>query len=87
MYDQDYYINSIRVWYDRVQQVRERISEDGLEGDFWVDGQPSCIQSQLEMYSSTALKESWTHVGGDGFYTAVGESWKHILEPQRRYEQ
>ncbi len=34
------------------------------------------------MYSSTGLLERWTHVGGDGFYTDVGESWKYDLEAQ-----
>ncbi len=34
--------------YDRVEQIREGISGDGLEGDFYEEGLPSGIQSQLE---------------------------------------
>ncbi len=34
--------------YDRVEHVREGAPGDGLEGDFWEEGLPSCIQSQLE---------------------------------------
>ncbi len=40
--------NSIRVGYDRVEQVREGISGDELEGDFEDEGRTSCIQSELE---------------------------------------
>ncbi len=42
------YSYSIRVGYDRVEQIREGVSGDGLEGNFWEEGLPSCIQSQLE---------------------------------------
>ncbi len=41
------YKNSIRVGYDKVEQIREGLSGDGLEGDFWEEGLPSCTQSQL----------------------------------------
>ncbi len=34
--------------YDRVEQIREGIWGDGLEGNFWEEGLPSCIQSKLE---------------------------------------
>ncbi len=37
-------------------------------------------QSPQAVCSSTGLLERWTHVGGDGFYTAVEESWKYDLE-------
>ncbi len=40
--------NSIRVGKNRVEQVRERISGDELEGDLCEERLPSCIQSQLE---------------------------------------
>ncbi len=42
------YNNSIRVGYERVGYLREGISGDELEGNFWEDGLPPCIQSQLE---------------------------------------
>ncbi len=32
--------NSTKVGYDRVEQVLEVISGDGLEGDFWEEGLP-----------------------------------------------
>ncbi len=31
-----------------MEQIREGISGDGLEGIFWEEGQPSCVQSKLE---------------------------------------
>ncbi len=34
--------------YDRVEQIGEGVSGDGLEGNFWEEGLPPCIQSQLE---------------------------------------
>ncbi len=34
--------------YDRVEQIGEGVSGDGLEGKFWEKGLPPCIQSQLE---------------------------------------
>ncbi len=37
------YSNSIRVGYDRVEQIQE-----GVSGNFWDDGLPPCVQSQLE---------------------------------------
>ncbi len=42
------YSNSIRVGYDRIEQIREGVSGDGLEGNFWEEGLPPYIQSQLE---------------------------------------
>ncbi len=42
------YSKSIRVGYDRVEQIREGVSEHGLEGNFWKEGLPPCIQSQRE---------------------------------------
>ncbi len=42
------YSNSIRVGYDRMEQIREGVSGDRLEGNFWEEGLPPCIQSQLE---------------------------------------
>ncbi len=42
------YSNSIRVGYDRVEQIREGVSGHGLEGNFWEEGLPSCIQLKLE---------------------------------------
>ncbi len=44
-------------------------------------------QSPLAIYPSTGLLERWTHVGGDGFYTAVGESRKYDLETQSGWGQ
>ncbi len=40
--------NSIRVGYDHVEQIREGVLGGGLEGKFWEEGLPPCIQSQLE---------------------------------------
>ncbi len=34
------YSNSIRVGYDRMEQVQEGVSGDGLEGNFWEEGLP-----------------------------------------------
>ncbi len=34
-------------------------------------------QFPLAVCSSTGLLKRWTHVSGDGFYTAVGKSWKY----------
>ncbi len=42
------YSNSIRVGYDRVEQIREGVLWNGLEGNLWEEGLPPCIQSQLE---------------------------------------
>ncbi len=42
------YSNSTRVGYDRMEQIREGISEDGLEGNVLEEGPLPYIQSQLE---------------------------------------
>ncbi len=34
--------------YDRVEQIREGVLGDWLEGNIWEEGLPSCIQSKLE---------------------------------------
>ncbi len=39
--------NCIKVGYYRMEQIREGVSGDGLNGNFWEEGQPPCIQSQL----------------------------------------
>ncbi len=39
---------SIKMGYDRVKQIREGVSGDGLERNFWEEGLPPCIQSQVE---------------------------------------
>ncbi len=44
-------------------------------------------QSPLAIRSTTGLLERWTHVGGYGFYTAVGESLKYSLEAQSGWGQ
>ncbi len=31
-----------------MKQIKEGVSGDGLEGDFWEEGPPLCIQSQFE---------------------------------------
>ncbi len=36
--------------YDRVEQIWEEVSGDGLEGNFWEEKLPPCIQSQLEYF-------------------------------------
>ncbi len=41
-------INIIRVGYDRMEQIRDGVSGYGLEENFWEEGLPPCIQSQLE---------------------------------------
>ncbi len=60
-----------------------RVSWDGLEGNFWEEGLPRCIQSQLEfLHGWSSHNHLWQLVlvrdhsdaEGDGFYTAVGES-------------
>ncbi len=43
----DNYSNNIRVGYDRVAQIREGGAGDGLEGNFWEEGLPTCINSKL----------------------------------------
>ncbi len=42
------YSNSIRMGYDRVEQIREGVLGNGLEGNVCEEGRPPCIQSQLE---------------------------------------
>ncbi len=42
------YSNSIRVRYDRMEQIRDEVSGDGLEGAFQEEGLPLCIKLQLE---------------------------------------
>ncbi len=42
------YRRNRRVGYDRVEQIGEGVSGDGLEGNFWEEGLPPCIRSQLE---------------------------------------
>ncbi len=42
------YSNSIRVGYYKVEQIRKGVSGDGLTGNFWEEGLPSCIKSKLE---------------------------------------
>ncbi len=37
-----------RVGFDWVERIREGVSGDGLEGNFWEEGRPPCIQSELE---------------------------------------
>ncbi len=44
----DNYTNSIRMGYDRVEQIREGVLGDGLEGNFWEEGLPSCVLSKLK---------------------------------------
>ncbi len=44
----DNYTNSIRMGYDRVEQIREGVSGDVLEGNVLEEGLPSCVQSKLE---------------------------------------
>ncbi len=34
--------------YDRVEQIWEGVLGDGLEGNFWEEGLPSCIQMKFE---------------------------------------
>ncbi len=34
--------------YDRAEQIQEGVSRDGLEGNFWEEGLPPRIHSQLE---------------------------------------
>ncbi len=34
--------------YDRVEQIREGVFGDWLEGNFWEEGLPSCVQSKFE---------------------------------------
>ncbi len=31
-----------------MEQIREGVLRDGLEGNFWKEGLPSCVQSKLE---------------------------------------
>ncbi len=40
--------NSITLGYDRMEQIRRGGIGDGIEGNFWEEGLPPCIQSQLE---------------------------------------
>ncbi len=70
------------------------IGGDELEGNFREQDLPSCIsplskrsQSSLAINSSTGLLERWAHIGGDGFYTIVGESWKYDSEAQSEWGQ
>ncbi len=83
------------MWCVRVEQTLERVSGDGLEGNFWEEGLPSYIQSKrmkrshslLANYSRTVLLKNWTHVGDAGFYIAVGESRKHNHEAHSGWAQ
>ncbi len=53
----------------------------------WMPPRMKHSQSPLAVCSSAGLLEHWTRVGGGGFYTAVGESWKCDLEAQCRCGQ
>ncbi len=70
------YRNRIRVGYNKVEEVMEGSSEDGLEGDCHRGSRSNPNMSTdetLAICSSTGIVERKAHVGGDGFYTAVGE--------------
>ncbi len=46
--DQEYLHQLHRVGYDRVEQIWEGVLGDGLEGNFWEEGLPLCVQSKFE---------------------------------------
>ncbi len=48
----------MRVGYDRVVKNREGVSGDGLEGNFWEEGLPTCIQAKLEVSTGEAFATS-----------------------------
>ncbi len=56
------YKNWITVLYDRVGQVGKGISRGGLEGNFWEEGLPSCIQSRLECLNACWWRRDYTAV-------------------------
>ncbi len=62
-----------------MEQIREGVSGDVLEGDFWEEGLPPCIQSQLEcLHGWSVHKLLWQlvpvrdHSNAEHMLTATG---------------
>ncbi len=67
------------VGYDRVEHIREGISSHWLEGNFWEEGLPPCIQSQLERLHGWSVHNLlrqlfpvWSHSNAEHMLTATG---------------
>ncbi len=66
-----------------VEQICEGVLGDGLEGNFWEEGLPLCVQSKFEcLHGCSGHNILWQLVGDDESYTAVGEYLKYDLEDQ-----
>ncbi len=67
------------VGYDRVEHIPEGVSRDGLEGNFWEEGLPPCIQSKLERLHGWSVHNLlwqlfpvWSHSNAERMLTATG---------------
>ncbi len=65
--------------YDGVEQIQKGVSGDGLEGNFWEEGLPPCIQSQLECLHGWSVQNFlrqlfpvWSHSNAEYMLTATG---------------
>ncbi len=58
--------------YDRVEQVWEGVSVDGLDGGFWEEGLPLCIKLQLEWSGHNLL---W-HLFQYGIAWTLNACWR-----------
>ncbi len=70
-----------------MEQIWEGVLGDGLEGNFWEEGLPLCLQSRFEcLHGCSGRNILWQLVPvwdyDDESYTAVGESLKYDLEAQ-----
>ncbi len=62
-----------------MEQIREGVSGDGLEGNFWEEALPSCIQSKLEWLHRRSVHNFlwqfvpvWDHSKAERMLTATG---------------
>ncbi len=67
----DSYSNSIRVACDRTEQIRGGVSRDELEGNFWEEGLPPCIQSQLECLHGWSVHNLLNYSNAERMLTAT----------------
>ncbi len=56
-----------------MEQIREGVLGDGLEGDFWEEGLPSCVQSKLECLNFLLrFVPVWDYSNAERMLTATG---------------
>ncbi len=61
-----------RLGYDRTEQIREGVSGDELEGNFWEEGLPPCIQSQLECLHGWSVHNLLNYSNAERMLTSTG---------------